>query len=87
MMPAEARYTHLIKEYVSLSEPERSGVLRPDGRVDWDRVECLLEGDAEWTARGAHEVACLACNYGYFILENAAALARALRLEDGALGL
>jgi hypothetical protein len=41
----------------------------------------------EWTQEGAAQVAALSREYGAFVLRNALALATALGIEDGLLGL
>lgn len=52
-----------------------------------DEIVATLIHDADWTERGAREVLQLARHYGMSILRNALALAKALRIEDGASGL
>ena len=50
-------------------------------------VEGILVSQAEWTSRGAAEVVRLAREYGVFVLRNALALAIALDVQDGDLGI
>ncbi|MBE0534880.1 MAG: hypothetical protein IH624_04360 [Phycisphaerae bacterium] len=76
----EAALGGLVEEYRSvLGEQGRAGV--------WEDVEEQLSAQCGWTAEGSAAVARLARDYGAFVLRNALALAVALEIEDGALGL
>jgi hypothetical protein len=55
--------------------------------TDWAEVEQKLQTEGEWTRTGAAHVTELARDYGAFVLRNALALAIALNIEDGELGL
>ena len=54
--------------------------------TDEQIVDALVE-QVDWTDRGAREVLHLARGYGTSILRNALALAEAMRIEDGNVGL
>jgi acyl-CoA reductase-like NAD-dependent aldehyde dehydrogenase len=54
--------------------------------TDEQIVRALVER-GEWTERGAREVINLARQYGTSILRNALALAAAMKIEDGNVGL
>jgi hypothetical protein len=61
-----------------------------EGTVDvenWRLVADALCMDADWSERGADEIARLVKDYGAFMLRNALAVAIALGREDGNLGL
>lgn len=61
-----------------------------EGAVDvenWRLVADALCRDADWSERGADEIARLVKDYGAFMLRNALAVAIALGREDGNLGL
>lgn len=58
------------------------GVDRTNGKL----IEALV-AQADWTQQGARELVGLVRNYGTAILRNALALAKAMRIEDGELGL
>ncbi len=83
MNVADAGVTDLVREYEVLVAEART----MDGAVDTSRLEGLLESDADWTSRGAEQLLSLAQQYGSFFLRNALALALALKVEDGDLGL
>ncbi len=76
----------LVEEYQTLMDE-----VNPDRQVgheiDWSAVAHKLEQDAEWTRRGVDHLTALARDYGSFVLRNALALALALHVEDGDLGL
>jgi hypothetical protein len=50
-------------------------------------IDGALVRDHDWTEQGAEMLLHLAREYGSFVLINAAALAMALGIEDGAAGL
>lgn len=70
----------LLSEYAAL-------VSKLQNRDDDEQLLTLLVNDAEWTPQGARIVAELARFYGTSVLRNALALASALDIEDGELGL
>ena len=47
---------------------------------------CAVGKSADWSRRGASEIARLANDYGAFMLRNALAVAIVLGMEDGELG-
>ena len=66
----------------------RREILDGDGFVpDDELVVWRLMERCDWTRNGADVLLMLAQRYGAFILRNALALARALDIEDGDLGL
>lgn len=77
------RLDHTIAEYRSILD----GHTIERDAIDAIAVECRLETDADWTAEGASHLVELARQYGAFMLRNACALAVALEIEDGSLGL
>lgn len=84
MIGDEGRIETSVAEYRDmLGEPVRT----PEQDLDWARVERVLHAEGEWTRDGASRIAALAKDYGAFVLRNALALAIALRIEDGELGL
>lgn len=76
----------LLDEYKSHVNSFRSEGGEKEG-LDWTTVAELLRTEAGWTSSGAEHVAVLARQYGTFVLRNALALALALEIEDGELGL
>lgn len=46
-----------------------------------------LEDSGEWTTEASEELVALARRYGVFFLRNALAIAEAMEIEDGELGL
>ena len=52
-----------------------------------DQIVMALADRADWTEQGAREVLHLARGYGTSMLRNALALAKAMRIEDGDVGL
>ncbi len=73
----------LVEEYRTLCYPYTEG----SGNVPWNRIESRLVQEGEWTPAGAVHLANLARRYGSFVLRNALALALALDVEDGEVGL
>jgi len=55
--------------------------------VNWDRVAQRLVGDCEWTPTAAQHLVRLTSDYGAFVLRNALAVAIALDIQDGELGI
>jgi len=81
-----AKVANLVDEYTSVLHETKA--VDPTGdAVNWATVVGALVAEAEWTREGALAVATLAKEYGSFVLRNALALALALDLEDGELGL
>lgn len=77
-----ASVTALVDEYKSLLVPNSIS-----GDYDWSSVREVLEREASWTQEGAEHIASLVQRYGSFVLRNALALALAMDIEDGELGL
>ena len=75
----------LVQEYRSVLE-HTQGIREANGDVDCERLTDCLCANTEWTDRGAEHVALVQQN-GTFVLRNALALAVALNVEDGTLGL
>jgi len=86
MVRRRADVEPLKDEYVTLLGTA-SRVGSPSRDSDWGRVADILEREAAWTAMGAAQIAGLARQYGAFVLRNALALALALGIEDGELGM
>lgn len=55
--------------------------------IDWSAVAHKLEQEADWTPKSVDHLTALVRDYGSFVLRNALALALALHVEDGELGL
>lgn len=70
----------LVEEYRALLH-----VLSPSPADE--RIREFLIRHSDWSERGAATILALAKNYGTFMLANALALAEALEIEDGELGL
>lgn len=73
----------LLGEYRTLVQ-ESQGT---DGEIEWERLRGALIVTGEWTAVGAQHLVDLVRGHGGFFLRNAAALAVAVGVEDGELGL
>lgn len=58
----------------------------PDSDEFWERLQCKLVTNGEWSNPAAEHLVTLARDYGSFVLRNAYALARTLDIEDGELG-
>lgn len=74
----------VITEYrnvATIVATKNSGELSEEGLVG------ELASAHDWTEQGAQQFVALAQQYGSFILQNALALAIALEIEDGELGL
>ncbi len=76
----------LTDEYRAILWPQLRSA-RKGRHFSWEAVERGLHAHASWTEGGAQELANLARSYGVFMLRNALALAFALDIEDGELGL
>ena len=76
----------ILDEYESF-EAVRAHARSHDGDVDWADIAESMRSEGAWTSAGAEHVAFLAKQYGSFVLRNALALALALGIEDGELGL
>ena len=83
MKPCDLEAEPLFDEYETLVLESRSN----DGAVDRERLRGALIVTAEWTPAGAEHLLTLATDYGSFVLRSALALAVALGIEDGELGL
>ena len=59
----------------------------PDSSQFWERLKRQLVSTSEWSDATAEELVMLVRNYGSFVLRNAYALAFALDIEDGELGI
>jgi hypothetical protein len=57
-----------------------------NGRLDPRQLEKLLSVDADWTPTAARYLVKLVRRDGGFMLRNAAALAQAMKVEDGSAG-
>ncbi len=77
----EAELSGLVAEYRSVMGERGAAV------EEWDEVEARLAERCEWSAEGSWHLAGLARRYGAFVLRNALALAIAMGVEDGELGL
>ena len=74
----------LIAEYAELF---RQGSHSPEKeQKNLQSDVCALTESADWSNRGADEIARLARDYGSFMLRNALAIAIVLGIEDGELG-
>lgn len=73
----------LVSEYDTLVQESTTS----RGRIDLDRLNYRLVGEAEWSHRAAAELLALCQRYGSFVLRNAAALALSLGIEDGEEGI
>lgn len=85
MIREGAHLESLINEYeVLLTEGARA-----EGNIAKEKlrtVRAALCRYADWSERGADEIARLVMDYGAFMLRNALAVAIVLRKEDGDLG-
>jgi len=59
----------------------------PDSDEFWGRLKGKLVTAGEWSDPAAEHLVAIATNYGSFVLRNACALALALGIEDGELGI
>ena len=82
----DADMTGLVNEYRSLLHSVRS-MRDAQGAVNSDALAEVLRSKADWTQRGAEHIAALVRENGTFVLRNALAIAIALEVEDGSLGL
>ena len=76
----------LIAEYRGVFD-EQAGEQGKLSSGQWDEIEERVRKHCGWTEEGSAHVVCLARDYGAFVLRNALALAVALEVEDGMLGL
>ena len=81
-----ANVSVLVDEYSAILHTviARDGT---DAVVNWHAIVERLELEADWTCEGAITLARLVKDYGSFVLRNALALALAVGVEDGELGL
>lgn len=77
----EANVIALVEEYEALFDA------LPQKPPSLDALAAVLRRDGDWTAQGAAALVQLAQDYGSFFLRNALAVALALDMEDGELGL
>ena len=73
-----------VSEYRALVAPVSS---RKRVGVDRSHLTRKLVSSHEWSETGADALASLATKYGAFVLRNVLALAVALEIEDGEIGL
>ena len=59
----------------------------PESDEFWERLKGKLVTTSDWSHPAAEHLVTLARNYGSFVLRNAYALAFALDIEDGELGI
>jgi hypothetical protein len=83
-MKENQRLESAISEYKGLVPVNFKEGLSPAIK---DRLISALSREHDWTEEGAASIVSLASDYGAFVLRNALALAIALDIEDGALGL
>ena len=76
----------LVDEYKTIATEAGIGG-RPITAKQQRRLIRLLGSEADWTPNAADHLVSLVQNYGFFVLRNALALALALGIEDGELGL
>ncbi|MCC5829299.1 MAG: hypothetical protein JJU36_07610 [Phycisphaeraceae bacterium] len=82
-MPDQENLVLLVDEYRSFVHES----VIDKGVPDWDALAARLSADGEWTLDGAQHLIGLVQAYGSFVLRNAASLAIAAGIEDGAVGL
>jgi len=76
----------LVDEYQTILKNQLK-TFSPDDDKKCQTIKRVLKNQADWTADGAEAIVDLATNYGSFVLRNALALAIALNIEDGQLGI
>jgi hypothetical protein len=76
----------LVDEYQTILSNQLK-TFSPDNDKKCEAIKEMLHKEADWTPNGAEAVVDLATNYGSFVLRNALAVAIALNIEDGKLGL
>ena len=74
---------NLLSEYETLVAEAST----PGAGLNWERLRASLVATAEWSSPAAEHLITLSRNYGSFVLRNAYALAFALDIEDGELGI
>ena len=74
---------NLLSEYETVVTEAGS----PDSNQFWERLKGKLVTTGEWSNPAADHLVTLARDYGSFVLRNAYALALALDIEDGELGI
>ena len=79
--------TRLVEEYKILLQECDPQNLLARGRLDRKKLIDALVESADWTYQGAEALVYIVDNYGSFMLRNALALAIAMKIEDGRLGL
>jgi len=83
---ADANVEALVDEYETLVAEAATGGHRMMANHQ-HRLTRLLVFEGDWTPRAAEHLVSLVRNYGSFVLRNALALALALEIEDGELGI
>lgn len=83
MMTNHPPIENLLSEYATVVEEAGS----PDSAQYWARLNGNLIATSEWSSPAAQHLVELARNYGSFVLRNAYALACALDIEDGDIGI
>jgi hypothetical protein len=76
----------LLAEYKTFVHEAHEGKSDMDEGA-WDRIECLLFTEGDWSRKAAAQLASLARAHGAFVLRNALALATAAGIEDGTSGI
>ena len=74
----------VISEYRNLAKVSMASNA---GDLNEERLVAELTSYHDWTEQGAQQLVALAQQYGCFFLRNALALAVAIEIEDGELGL
>jgi hypothetical protein len=83
-MRSDADVTALVDEYKTLADEVG---IEGDGSKESALLLRKLVQDGQWTQSAAEALARVATEYGTFFLRNALALAIALDVEDGSLGI
>jgi len=86
MDDTHANLNTLVDEYSAVLCECTAGMIALE-EIPWNAIQDRLVADCEWTPVGAQHLVDLVSNYGAFVLRNAAALAIAIDVDDGALGL
>lgn len=83
MKTSDSPIENLLSEYETVIEEAGP----PGSSEFWERLEEKLVVNSEWSHPAANHLVTLARDYGSFVLRNAYALAIALDVEDGELGI
>ena len=84
MMSESRNLEFVISEYRNLATIAATKI---SGDLSEEKLVGELTSSHDWTVQGAQQLVALAQQYGSFILRDALALAIALDIEDGELGL